>query len=107
MNNNKVTMMYDTDHGVEIGFDLANASNIDFHLYDFANIDYDARILCGGISGTSASSGGHMNIVAFNLNWNGNALTSQEYVFEFCLNIRWNLYRTFNMQWFNIKQCCI
>ena len=57
-------LMYNIGRGIEIGFDSTNTSYIDFHSYDSLNIDYDARILCGGSYGNGNSGGGSINITA-------------------------------------------
>ena len=74
--------MYNTGRGVEIGFDSANTSYIDFHSYDSLNVDYDARIICGGSYGNGNSGGGSINITALNLLWNSNSLATQNFVAE-------------------------
>ena len=78
--NNKVSLMYNTGRGVDIGFDSTNTSYIDFHSYDSLNVDYDARIICGGSYGNGNNGGGSINITALNLLWNSNALAPQSFV---------------------------
>ena len=46
-----MSLMYKTGRGVEIGFDSANTAYIDFYSYDYLNVDYDCRIICGGSFG--------------------------------------------------------
>ena len=53
---------------------------IDFHGYDSLNVDYDARIICGGSYGNGNSGGGSININALNLLWNSNSLATQSFV---------------------------
>ena len=72
--------MYNNGRGIEFGFDSANTSYIDFHSYDSLNVDYDARIICGGSYGNGDNGGGSINITALNLLWNSNSLATQSFV---------------------------
>jgi len=78
--NNKMSLMYNTGRGIEFGFDSTNTSYIDFHSYDSLNVDYDCRIICGGSYGNGNVGGGSMSIKALNLNWNNESIATQNFV---------------------------